>query len=102
MKIYNYTNTPVTYYGVDIDDKEIFIPPSLDYTRANIRHNGNYFLPTNDENKTTTTWIYQDSSGFKYVTEDFSVPPVWTWFSLFLMSFGVHLLIKIIQKLKIS
>jgi hypothetical protein len=101
MKIYNYSDTPVTINGTEISDTVIILPSQT--RKPFVKHNGFEF--TSNQNQESRNEIYTIINGtstgsYKYMTDSIEVPNVWAPVSLFVTVFGFLIIIKIAQKLK--
>jgi len=101
LKIYNYTDLPVVIRNIPIDDREIYIPESIE--RWHVQHNGVDFIPSSDYERNVVVTIHQRGQvgEYKYNTETFEVPNVFPYVGLFVAFFGFMIITRLIQKIKI-
>jgi hypothetical protein len=103
MKIYNYSDSPVTVDGKEIDAIEINLPTNFD--RNIVTHNGSTFLKnSNIANSNVCYFITNHRSGnpnhYRIKEEIYDVPNVWMWSGIYLTFFSFFLMIRVFQKIK--
>lgn len=101
MKIYNYTDLPVSINGVDITDREIYIDNTLT-NAGQILHDGNTLLSTitSDRNYITTITNARTGTGYEYQKHYFETPNIFSVQIILLACFSFLFTIKLAQKLK--
>ena len=99
MKIFNYSDKPVEIGGVPVTDHIIHLDNDVNIWQ--VRHDGVAFIPPADEERNIVFTITKNSYGTYSIKQDeFSVPDIWTWVTIFLTTFSFWLSVRIIQKLK--
>ena len=102
MKVYNYSDKPVVINGVEIHDHLIHIDNSIQ--RFYVKHNEYAFLTKHTEERNLIYTIVNDSdgSGYSYRSDMINVPDVWVWVGIFLTFFSFHIVLRIVQKVRMS
>lgn len=100
MKIFNYSDLPVVIRNVAIDDREIYLPESIE--RWHIQHNGIDFIPPSSDERNVVMTIHNAGTAnqYQYRTETFSTPDIWVWIGLMISFFSFYVIVRLIQKIR--
>ena len=103
MKIFNYSDTPVMVDGKLSSEVEICLTPT--FPRQAISHNGFMFVhnsasTTQSNNAHYYITNHRNGNGYRYKVEEYAVPNIFLWASIFFMFCGTFFLIRVIQKIK--
>jgi hypothetical protein len=100
MKIYNYSDKPVVINGVSRDEHILHLHSAI--PTGNVNHDGKSFLPSTTDDRNIIFTITNSTDGYSYREDEFSVPDVWTWITIFLTFFSFYFVVRILQKIKLS
>jgi hypothetical protein len=101
MKIFNYSDKPVVIGGIPNDDHIIHLDNGVSIWQ--VRHDDKAFIPPSDEDRnlvfTITNLTY---GGYSIKQDEYTVPDIWLWVSVFLTFFTFYFVIRVFQKIKLS
>lgn len=100
MKVYNYSDLPVSINGHEIDDSIIILNQEI--RKPFVTHNGYEFLSNqNTQNRLEHYTIFNGGDGsYKYLVEEVYLPDWYLLQMTLIACIGFLTIIKIVQKLK--